>query len=88
MSDNGKGKAMLDVNDILSLEFYKKSPFYGSLKGIRYRIEKSEDKLKCTTWPEPYGYEATDDSLKEIFETDFSEEGLEAVAAHINSKVQ
>lgn len=78
---------MLDVNDILSLEFYKKSPFYGSLDGIRYRIEKVDDKLKCTTWHEPLGYDATDKSLMEYYETSFDEKGLEDIAKHINEKV-
>ncbi len=83
---------MLDVKDVLSLEFYKKSPFHGSYKGIRYRIEKneSEDKVSliCTTWPEPYGFEATDESLKEYYEASFSNEGLEDIVSHINNKVK
>ncbi|MBQ9391709.1 MAG: hypothetical protein IJU02_05920 [Lachnospiraceae bacterium] len=82
---------MLDVKDVLSLEFYKKSPFHGSYKGIRYRIEKIESKdevlLKCTTWPEPYGFEATDESLKEYYEASFSNEGLKDIVSHINNKV-
>ena len=83
---------MLDVKDVLSLEFYKKSPFHGSYKGIRYRIEKvendDEDSLKCTTWPEPYGFEATDESLKEYYEASFSNEGLKDIVSHINNKVK
>ena len=78
---------MLDAKDILSLEFYKKSPFYGSLDGIRYRIEKVDDRLKCTTWPEPLGYDATDESLMEYYETGFDENGLEDIAKYINEKV-
>ncbi len=75
---------MLEVQDILSLEFYKKSPFYGSNNGIRFRIEKADDKLKCITWPEPYGFEATDSELMEEYEADFSNEGLSDITRHIN----
>lgn len=82
---------MLDVKDVLSLEFYKKSPFHGSYKGVRYRIEKIENEdevsLKCTTWPEPYGFEATDENLKEYYQADFSDEGLKDIVSHINDKV-
>ena len=82
---------MLDVKDILSLEFYKKSPFHGSLDGIRYRIEKvgvdGEAKLKCTTWPEPLSFDATDESLKEYYETGFDNEGLQDITDYINGKV-
>lgn len=81
---------MLERKDILSLEFYKKSPFHGSYKGIRYRIEKDENqseevRLKCTTWPEPYSFEATDEELMEYYYTSFDEKGLEDIVDHINN---
>lgn len=83
---------MLDVRDVLSLEFYKKSPFYGSYKGIRYRIERIDEgekaALKCTTWPEPYGYESTDEKLMEYYEADFTDEGLKDIVSHINNKIK
>ena len=84
---------MIDVKDVLSLEFYKKSPFHGSFNGVRYRIEKIEDdneerKLKCTTWPEPYGFEATDESLMEYYESTFDDEGLKDIVEHINKKAK
>lgn len=80
---------MLNVKDILSIEFYKKSPFYGSFQGIRYKIEKYDDesdtKLMLTTWPEPLGYDATDKSLMEYYKTSFDDEGLEDIVNHINA---
>lgn len=83
---------MLEREDILSLEFYKKSPFHGSYKGIRYRIEKDEGNqdekndvaLKCTTWPEPYSFDATADDLKKCYYTSFDEKGLQDIVDHIN----
>ena len=75
----------LDVRDILSLEFYKKSPFFGSHRGVRFKIEKSEDNLKCTTWPEPYSFEATDPSLMTYYESTFDDDGLSDITNHINS---
>ena len=81
---------MLDVKDVLSIEFYKKSPFHGSYKGIRYRIEKNEDeealRLKCTTWPEPYSFEATDEKLMEYYYSSFDDEGLRDIVEYINEK--
>ena len=79
---------MLNVKDVLSLEFYKKSPFHGSLDGIRYRIEKDDDGLKCTMWPEPYSYDSTDKSLMEEYIASFDEEGLSDIVRHINDKVK
>ena len=81
---------MLERKEILSLEVYKKSPFHGSYKGVRYRIEKEEDenekvKLKCTTWPEPYSFEATDEEQMEYYYASFDEEGLEDIVDHINT---
>ena len=77
----------LDVRDILSLEFYKKSPFFGSHRGVRFKIEKSEDNLKCTTWPEPYSFEATDPSLMTYYESTFDDDGLSDITNHINRQI-
>ncbi len=82
---------MLNVKDVLSLEFYKKSPFHGSIDGLRYRIEKKEEddvtSLLCTTWPEPFSFDATDDSLKEYYTSSFDEAGLEDIVDYINKKI-
>ena len=49
---------MIQRDDILSMEYLKKTEFTGCHKGMRYRLERAdgkdgEKKLKCTVWPEP-----------------------------------
>ena len=67
---------MIERKDLLAFEFYKKKPFKGSDRGMRYMITKDEDRLKAYAWLEPFSFEVTPDEKKisELF--DFSEEGL------------
>ena len=47
---------MIKPEDILSLEYLKKTEYTGSHQGMRYRLEKKEDdgekKLYVSVWPE------------------------------------
>lgn len=63
--------------DLFSFAFIKKSPFYGSYKGMRYRVGKEEEQLEACVYPEPYSYENTpeEEKQKEVFA--FSPEGYE-----------
>ncbi len=75
--------------DIFNIRFYEKSRFHGSFQGMHYRIEKitgedEEKKLRVTTWPGPYNFDHTDDSLKESALFEFSNEGLDAVTDYLN----
>lgn len=74
---------------ILSLEFYNyKGIFTGSLKGMRYRIEKSGEKEKpcflVHIWDEPYNYDVTSEEEMEKSEFEFSDEGKENVVRWLN----
>lgn len=81
--------------DLLSLNFYNSSPFHGSEKGLRYRVEKfteeseegekKELRLKVTLWPEPFNYDKTPDADKQINFFPFSEDGLNLATDYINS---
>ncbi|MBE5897238.1 MAG: GNAT family acetyltransferase [Lachnospiraceae bacterium] len=83
---------MLVKKDILSLEFYKKSAFTGSLGNMRYRIVKDvtgegDDtitKLKVAIWPGPFAYDKTDASQMTYQLFDFSDEGLEQITTWLN----
>lgn len=79
---------MIQPKDLFNIRFYEKSPFFGSFRGMHYRIAKTgdgqEQKLEAVTWPGPYNYETTDDSLKERTLFAFSDEGLEEVCRHLN----
>lgn len=51
---------MIKPEDILSLEYLKKTEYTGSHQGMRYRLEKKEDdgekKLYVSVWPEPFNF--------------------------------
>jgi len=92
---------MIKVTDILSLEYYKKTSFTGSDGEMRYKIEKNEVEepdaetgeaikvkyLLVYTWPGPYAFFQTDDSLKQTAQFPFTNEGLEQVTEYLNSKI-
>ena len=82
---------MIQREDILSLEFLKKSEYTGSHSGMRYRLEgvtaEEERRLKVTLWPEPFSYGATPDEQKRSEEFDFSEEGILAAVDWMNTQI-
>lgn len=77
---------MLDVENI-SINYVKKENLYGSADGIRYMLYKEDDLLKVCVWPEPLGYKATSEELKEYAEFSFDSSGREAAIDFINKKI-
>lgn len=82
-------KKQIERMDIFNIKFYEKTWFHGSFGGMHYRIEKIKDeneeqKLRVTTWPGPYNFDTTSDSLKESAEFAFSDSGLDDVTAYLN----
>ena len=83
---------MTHREDLLSLGFYERSPYTGSDGLMRYRIEKEEDKeagrkeLVCTVWPGPYSFDHTDDTQKDSFRADFSEDGMNEIIKELNAR--
>ncbi len=85
----------MERSDLLSLKFYEKSPFTGSVGNLRYRVEKAEieidgserkeKKLLATIWPGPFAFANTDDALKTSEYFAFSEDGLNDIADWINA---
>lgn len=67
---------MINRHDLVPINYYKKEPFYGSYKGMRYRVIKSDDILLATVWPEPYNFESTPDEKKHSAEFEFTQEGV------------
>lgn len=82
---------MLRREDILSMEYLKKSEYTGSHQGMRYRLEgvSTEDgkNLKVTVWPEPLNYIMTPDTEKNSKEFDFSEDGIVDAVAWMNDRL-
>ena len=79
----------INKKDLLPLSFLQKSPYTGSFRGIRYRIEKQEEgeekSLLVYTWPEPYAFSHTPEEEKENKSFPFSEEGLEEIRLYLSS---
>ena len=79
----------INKKDLLPLSFLQKSPYTGSFRGIRYRIEKQEEgeekSLLVYTWPEPYAFSHTPEEEKEKKSFSFSEKGLEEIRLYLSS---
>lgn len=82
---------MIENSKILSLEFYNyKGIFTGSLKGMRYRIEKVTEEEKepvflVHVWKEPYNYEVTPKEEMDKKTFAFSKEGKQEVVDWLNT---
>ena len=79
---------MVQREDILSMEYLKKTEFTGCHKGMRYRLwqdANGEDKvLRVCVWPEPLNYFYTADEKKSFHDFPFSEEGVADAVAWMN----
>lgn len=83
---------MIKREDILSMEYLKKSEYTGCHQGMRYRLEgaldqEGEKKLKATVWPEPFNYWKTASSLKTSAFFDFSEDGVMDAIGWMNDRL-
>lgn len=82
---------MIERQDILSMEYLKKTEFTGSHQGMRYRLEgaSSEDgkRLKVTVWPEPFNFFMTPAEEKESAEFSFDEDGVLDAVAWMNDRL-
>ena len=91
----------IELHDFFNLTHYEYGEaFFGSHKGMRYRLareplenvhftppEKREPAtLMATVWPEPYAYAATPDEYKSSGNFPVSQEGLEEAVAWINEQ--
>lgn len=82
---------MIKREDILSLEYLKKTEFTGSHRGLRYRLEgveeETEKKLLVTVWPEPFNFVTTPDEQKQHEAFAFSEDGVVDAVAWMNDRL-
>ena len=80
---------MIKKEDILSLEYLKKTEYTGSHDGIRYRLEhikKGEEmSLLVYVWPEPFNFVSTPEESKKHEEFDFSDDGIADAVAWMNN---
>ena len=77
--------------DLFSFAFIKKSPFYGSYHGMQYRIGKKAgdpELLEVCTYPGPFAWEWTEESLKEYRTFPFTTEGYEEAKKYLEKKAE
>ena len=84
---------MIQREDILSMEYLKKTEYTACHQGMRYRLEQSSDeagekKLKVTVWPEPFNFASTPEEQKQYEKFPFSEEGLCRIADWLNERYE
>lgn len=85
---------MIKSTDLFHIPFYKKSPYTGSLEGMRFYIEKTAtqtqdgetDVFQVWIFPGPYSFAKTDDSLKQSRTFPFAEESLCEIADWLNEQ--
>lgn len=83
---------MIQRDDILSMEYLKKTEFTGCHQGMRYRLEgvTGDDggkRLRCTVWPEPFNFHKTPEEEKESVEFFFDEDGIVDAVAWMNNRL-
>lgn len=83
---------MIQREDILSMEYLKKTEYTGCHQGMRYRLEKAEGpegekKLKVTVWPEPFNFFRTPEEQKTSAVFDFEEDGIVDAIAWMNDRL-
>lgn len=78
----------ISLRGMFGLALVKKEDYFGSYKGMRFRLGKEEDKLQATVYPEPYSWDATPQEQKESQLFSLSEEGIEEAVEWLNQMYQ
>ena len=83
---------MIKREDILSMEYLKKTEYTACHQGMRYRMEgvsvEGEKKLKVTIWPEPFNVFKTPDEEKTSALFSFDEEGIVDSISWMNDRLE
>lgn len=83
---------MIVREDILSMEYLKKSDYTGCHQGMRYRLEGADGPdsgrvLRVTVWPEPFNFFKTPQEQKISKEFPFKEEGVVEAISWMNGQL-
>lgn len=80
---------MIVREDILSMEYLKKTEYTGCHQGMRYRLEgvtmDEGKRLKVTVWPEPFNFVTTPEEQKQSQLFDFEEDGVVDAISWMNN---
>ena len=82
---------MIVREDILSMEYLKKTEYTGCHQGMRYRLEQvvteAGKRLKATVWPEPFNFFNTPEEQKQSQLFDFEEDGVVDAIGWMNNRL-
>ena len=82
---------MILREDILSMEYLKKSEYSGCHQGMRYRLEgistEEGKQLKVTVWPEPFYFFKTPEEKKQSKVFAFAEDGVAEAVVWMNERL-
>ena len=84
---------MLTTDEVLNLNYYKKTTYTGWINGMRFLIkreapEEGDAFFHAWVWPGPYIFDLTDDSLKTDITFPFTQEGKEQTVDWINEQYE
>lgn len=84
---------MLTSDEVLNLNYYKKTSYTGWINGMRFLIrreapEEGDAFFHSWVWPGPLIFSLTDDSLKTDFTAPFTNEGKQQVVDWINAQYE
>lgn len=82
---------MIRREDILSIEYLKKTDYTGSHMGMRYRLEGKKQEegsiLRVFVWPEPFNFISTPEERKQSRDFAFDEDGIQDAVAWMNDRL-
>ena len=76
------------IEKVLPFQFIKKSPLYGSYRGMNYRVTEMHGELKVCTFPGPYAFSYTEEEKKKYKCFEFSPEGYDEAIRYLNQEYE
>lgn len=76
------------IERLVPLAYFKREPFYGSYKGMQYRVMKEEDQLQAVVFPAPYNFKTTEEEEKEYKTFPFTQDGSREVLDWLNERYE
>ncbi len=90
MKDHSMETKMFDIEHFNHLNYIKKEPLTGSMKGMRYMLRKKtegeENFMEGIVWPEPYCYAKTPEEKKTRKRFTLDAEGLAEAVDWLNEE--
>lgn len=82
---------MLNKDQFMPLNYFKKISYYGSITGLRFKLGKEEVEeektvLRALIWPGPFCLEKTDLEKTYYKDFEFTKAGIDEAVDYINSE--